>query len=192
MTRSRSRRDPIPAAERQAPRNSRRPHRQAETKWRTAPAVADAGARRTRLRPAMPGWELVTEHRQIREDRSGQSARPTSRLHQERPQCADILRQGVRCNSDRRFSFSKALASSEARAHAGRWRVVIQALGHLVSARRERSSARRDHARSRGGDRRRSMGQRKQSARTPAWRVCAVVANKARSRRGRRSLPGKG
>jgi hypothetical protein len=31
----------------------------AETKWRTASAVAGAGARRNRSRPAMPGWNRL-------------------------------------------------------------------------------------------------------------------------------------
>ena len=40
--------------------------------------------------------------------------------------------RAARCNADRRFSFRKALESSAERAQAGRWRAVMQALGHRV------------------------------------------------------------
>ena len=40
----------------------------------------------------------------------------------------------ARCNSDSRFSRNKVLASSEARAQAGRWRGVMHALGHRVGS----------------------------------------------------------
>jgi hypothetical protein len=43
-------------------------------------------------------------------------------------------RSATRCSSDRRFSRNNILASSAARAQTGRWRAVMQALGHRVGS----------------------------------------------------------
>src|ERR1700681_873355 len=77
--------------------------------------------------------ENNSELRQIREDRAGGSelagfvipSRTASMRLRSR-------RSARRCSSDRRFSRNKILASSAARAQTGRWRAVMQALGHRV------------------------------------------------------------
>ena len=55
-------------------------------------------------------------------------------------------RSATRCSSDRRFSRNKILASSAARAQTGRWRAVMQALGHRVGSQSATSGVARSGA----------------------------------------------